>query len=77
MSFLPVLASIRGYVVFGSMYYMLDAIVQVLRGVSESDDTKSLLLFLWVAAIVFYTILNGWWLVRQYSERNYYNGGGF
>ena len=74
MSFLPVLASIGGYVVFGFMYYMLDPIVQVVRGVSENDDTKSLLLFLWVAAIVFYSIMNGWWLMRMYREQNY-NGG--
>ena len=76
MSFIPVLEYLAGITVFGFFYWIMDGVLDALKGsgVSATGDTYNLLFYMWVGILVVYLLFGGWWLIRKYDEQQYPGG---
>ena len=74
MSFLPVLKYGTGLAIFGLCYWFMNGFVTDLSVMSETGDTYNLLTMIWAALIIIYLLFGGFWLIRQYTKREYYGG---
>ena len=68
MSAIHVLEYIIGLAIFGFAYWLLDGIVQILKGYSLTTPPYDLILYIWTGTIVVYLIFGIIWLARTYSE---------
>ena len=78
MSFVPVIEYIAGLVVFGFIYWLLDGILNIFKGLGVEDSTTysvyPLLTYIWFGLVVVYLVFGGIWLVRRYNEADMQGG---
>jgi len=77
MSFIPVLQYGIGLGMFGFIYWLLDGIMDefVAAGVHETGTTYSFIMLIWAGSLIIYLIFGGWWVIRKYSEEEYFRRG--
>jgi len=72
MSYIPVMHYLGGLAAFGFLRWLLDGILGYIKPLSETGNVYTLLNYLWAGLVIAYLILGSLWLVRKYSEREYY-----